>query len=143
MSIRWCYWKSFAQYGCQVEFLDRPMTQDPHDQLLLQIRGAVAEYERILITERMRRGRLAKLRAGILLPWTRAPYGYRPHPDRPRDPSGVRFEPGEAAVVAEVFARYLEPGVGLLQVQRMLHANDVFAPPPASRHGAWPPCAAS
>jgi site-specific DNA recombinase len=25
--------------GCQVEFLDRPMSQDPHDQLLLQIRG--------------------------------------------------------------------------------------------------------
>ena len=42
--------------GCQVEFLDRPMSQDPHDQLLLQIRGAVAEYERTLIAERMRRG---------------------------------------------------------------------------------------
>jgi site-specific DNA recombinase len=32
-----------AQRGCQVEFLERPMSQDPHDQLLLQIRGAVAE----------------------------------------------------------------------------------------------------
>ena len=39
--------------GCQVQFLDRPMSQDPHDQLLLQIRGAVAEYERGLITERI------------------------------------------------------------------------------------------
>src|SRR5260370_1293709 len=44
--------------GCQVEFLERPMSQDPHDQLLLQICGAVAEYERTLIAERMRRGRL-------------------------------------------------------------------------------------
>jgi site-specific DNA recombinase len=35
-----------AGHGCQVEFLDRPMSSDPHDQLLLQIRGAVAEYER-------------------------------------------------------------------------------------------------
>jgi len=35
-----------AGYGCRVEFLDRPMSDDPHDQLLLQIRGAVAEYER-------------------------------------------------------------------------------------------------
>ena len=34
-----------AGRGCQVEFLDRPMSADPHDQLLLQIRGAVAEYE--------------------------------------------------------------------------------------------------
>ena len=29
--------------GCQVQFLDRPMTEDPHDHLLLQLRGAVAE----------------------------------------------------------------------------------------------------
>jgi len=61
--------------GCQVQFLERPMSDDPHDQLLLQIRGAVAEYERSLIAERMRRGRQAKLRSGLLLPWTSAPYG--------------------------------------------------------------------
>jgi site-specific DNA recombinase len=35
------------------------MSQDPHDQLLLRIRGAVAEYERPLIADRMRRGRQA------------------------------------------------------------------------------------
>ena len=28
-----------AGHGCRVEFLDRPMSDDPHDQLLLQIRG--------------------------------------------------------------------------------------------------------
>lgn len=92
--------------GCQLEFLDRPMSQDPHDQLLLQIRGAVAENERVLITERMRRGRLTKLQAGLLLPWTHAPYhapyGYLVHPDRPRDPSGVELEPFKSAVVAEI-----------------------------------------
>ena len=65
--------EELAEHGCRVEFLDRPMSQDPHDQLLLQIRGAVAEYERTLIAERMRRGRLARLRAGMLLPWTAAP----------------------------------------------------------------------
>jgi site-specific DNA recombinase len=51
------------------------MNQDPHDQVLLQSRGAVAEYERTLIAERMRRGRLRKYQAGLLLPWTRAPDG--------------------------------------------------------------------
>ncbi len=49
--------EELAGHGCRVEFADRPMSADPHDQLLLQIRGAVAEYERTLITERMRRGR--------------------------------------------------------------------------------------
>jgi site-specific DNA recombinase len=61
--------------GCRVQFLDRPISDDPHDQLLLQIRGAVAEYERTLIAERMRRGRQAKIRSGQLLPWSRVPYG--------------------------------------------------------------------
>jgi site-specific DNA recombinase len=94
--------------GCAVEFLERPMSQDPHDQLVLQIRSAVAEYERTLITERMRRGRQMKLRAGVLLPWTTTPYGYRVDPERPRDPAGVHIDPAEAAIVRELFTRYLE-----------------------------------
>src|SRR5581483_6980587 len=49
--------EELQKHGCQVEFLDRPLSQDPHDQLLLQIRGAVAEYERTLLAERTRRGR--------------------------------------------------------------------------------------
>ena len=56
--------EELASWGCRVEFIDRPMSDDPHDQLLLQIRGAVAEYERCLIADRMRRGRQARLRAG-------------------------------------------------------------------------------
>ena len=107
-----------AGRGCQVEFLDRPMSADPHDQLLLQIRGAVAEYERTLIAERMRRGRQAKLRAGTLLPWTTAPFGYRLDPDRPRRADAVRAEPGEAALVAQLFDWYLEPGATIYQLAR-------------------------
>src|SRR3954453_13724368 len=114
--------------GCEVAFLDRPMGRDPQDQLLLQIRGAVAEYERTLIAERMRRGRQAKLRAGCLLPWTRPPYGYRLGPDRPRDPAGVTLEAAEAAVVAELFAMYREPGTSLMQLAMHLDACGVLTP---------------
>jgi len=106
--------------GCQVEFLDRPMGQDPHDQLLLQIRGAVAEYERSLIAERMRRGRRMKMEAGLLLPWTTPPFGYRMHPDRPRDPSGVWIEPAEAATVADMFGWYAEEGRSLFGLAKRL-----------------------
>lgn len=120
--------EEWARAGCVAEFLDRPMSDDPHDHLLLQIRGAVAEYERTLIAERMRRGRLAKLRAGTLLPWTRAPYGYRLSPDRPRDPRGVTLDPAEAAVVAELFAMYREPGVSLMRLAMHLDARGLPTP---------------
>jgi site-specific DNA recombinase len=120
--------EEFERCGCQVEFLERPMSQDPHDQLVLQIRGAVAEYERTLITERMRRGRQAKLRAGILLPWTRPPYGYQVPPERPRDPASVTRDPVAAAVVQEIFVCYGEPGATLQQVARALHARGICSP---------------
>jgi site-specific DNA recombinase len=120
--------EELAGHGCRVEFLDRPMSDDPHDQLLLQIRGAVAEYERTLITERMRRGRHARLRAGTLLPWTRPPFGYRLDPDRPRDASAARTEPGEAALVARLFDWYLEPKATLYQLTARLAGLGVATP---------------
>jgi site-specific DNA recombinase len=115
-------------HGCLVEFLEHPMSQDPHDQLLLHIRGAVAEYERALIAERMRRGRLAKLQAGLLLPYTKAPYGYQLDPDRPRDPRTLRLNPAEAAVVKELYAGYLEPQTSLGELARRLHARGIKSP---------------
>jgi DNA invertase Pin-like site-specific DNA recombinase len=118
--------EELERFGCMVEFLDRPMSHDPHDQLLLQIRGAVAEYERTLIAERMRRGRLAKLRTGTLLPWTCVPYGYHVDPDRPRDPTGVQMDPAEGAVVQEIFARYLEDGATLGTVAAALERHGIL-----------------
>ena len=114
--------------GSTVEFLDQPMGDTPHDHLLLQIRGAVAEYERALIGDRMRRGRLARYRAGLLLPWTRPVYGYLLDPERPRDPKGVRLSEAEAAVVRQIFAWYLEDGASLSSIVNRLFAHGVASP---------------
>src|SRR5215204_444399 len=114
--------------GCRVEFVERPMSQDPNDQLLLQIRGAVAEYERTLIAERMRRGRLAKLRTGRLLPWVRLPFGYRSDPEKPRDPAGLRIEEYEAVIVRQMFAWYLQRGATLGSIARRLIESGVPTP---------------
>ena len=97
------------QVGCEVVFLDRPMSDDPNDQLLLQIRGAVAEYERSLIAERMRRGRQAALSNGQMLPWTVPPYGYVLDAQAPRKPAGLRVDPLKAAIVTQIFAWYTDP----------------------------------
>jgi site-specific DNA recombinase len=126
--------EELQRHGAEVVFLDRPMSRDPHDQLLLQIRGAVAEYERTLISERMRRGRLRKLRAGTLLPWTRPPYGYRLDPERPRDPAGVRLDEAEAAVVRGLFTWFADEGQPLYALQRRL---DRLGIPSPRGHRTW------
>lgn len=117
--------------GVGVEFLDRPMSDDPHDRLLLQIRSAVGEYERTLISDRMRRGRLMKYRRGQLLPWSRPPYAYRVNPEQPRDPAYVRLDNAEATLVAEMFDWYLEPGGTLYRVAKTL--TDLRVPTPTGK----------
>jgi site-specific DNA recombinase len=54
--------------GVHVHFVERPVTERAEDRLLVQMQGAIAEYERAKLMERTRRGRLHKLRAGQLLP---------------------------------------------------------------------------
>jgi site-specific DNA recombinase len=124
--------EELAQLGCQVVFLDRPISQDPHEQLLYQIRGAVAEYERALIADRTRRGRLAKLRAGQLLPWIHTPYGYRCDPQYPRDPTRLRIEESEASVVRQMFLWYAEEGLSIHAIAARL--MELHIP---TYHGQW------
>ena len=73
--------EEFRRLGCQVVFLQHPISDDPNDQLLLQIQGAIAEYERAVLAERFRRGRLQQARAGHYQ-GGKAPYGYRYVPKR-------------------------------------------------------------
>src|SRR6266545_2709248 len=129
--------EEFEGRGCQVLFSDRPMSHDPHDQLLLQIRGALAEYERILISDRMRRGRLAKLRAGQLVPWSRPPYGYQVDPAHPPDPARVQLDAITSVMVQQIFAFYVEPQATLYQVAARLTAARV--PTPSGKERWTPP----
>jgi site-specific DNA recombinase len=118
----------FKQFACSVCFLERPMSDDPNDQLLLQIRGAVAEYERALIGERMRRGREMKYRAGLLVPWTIPPYGLRGRADNPRDPKNIYIEEAEANQVREMFTWYSHPGRTLYGLAEYLHDQGILNP---------------
>src|SRR5687767_6110008 len=127
--------------GCKVEFVERPMSSEPNDQLLLQIRGAVAEYERTLLAERMRRGRLAKYKAGLLLPWTHTPYGLRVDPDRPRDPAGVRPDEAKAAVALRRSSRPTSNRERASSASLGTCERWASRRPGAGMRGAPPPCA--
>jgi site-specific DNA recombinase len=63
--------------GIDVVFLNRSLGQSPEDDLLLQVQGVVAEYERAKIMERSRRGKKHAAQHGSLNVMSNAPYGYR------------------------------------------------------------------
>src|SRR5436190_17696862 len=63
--------------GVELVFLNRALGRSPEDDLLLQVQGMVAEYERAKILERSRRGKLHAARKGSVNVLAGAPYGYR------------------------------------------------------------------
>src|SRR5262249_34790564 len=85
--------------------LSRQIGCSPEEDLLLQVQGMVAEYERAKILERSRRGKLHAARRGSLNVLGGAPYGYR-YVGR-REGGGeasYRVVEDEARVVRQVFA---------------------------------------
>jgi site-specific DNA recombinase len=119
-----------TQRGCRVEFVERPMRDEPHDPLRLQMRSAVAAYARTLLAERLRRGRQAKLRSGRLLPWPCAPSGSLLDTDRPRDPSRVQIDPVQAAVVGQLCAWDTAPRESIRLYEAAKRLRDAQIPTP-------------
>lgn len=94
----------FARVGVEVVFLNRELGRSPEDDLLLQVQGMVAEYERAKILERSRRGKRHKAQTGRVSVLSGAPYGYR-YVSQHDGGGEARYEiePEEAAVVRQIF----------------------------------------
>ena len=63
--------------GVELVFLNRTLGISPEEDLLLQMQGMIAEYERAKIMERSRRGKRHAARQGSVSVLCGAPYGYR------------------------------------------------------------------
>ena len=108
--------------GVDVVFLNRPLGQSPEDDLLLQVQGIVAEYERAKIMERSRRGKKHAAQRGSLNVMSGAPFGYRYVSVREGD-GKARFEPvaEQARVVQQIFSWIGRDRCSLAEVCRRLH----------------------
>ena len=114
--------------GIEIIFVNQPSLDDsPQAQLLLNIQGAFAEYERLVISERMRRGRLYRLRQGQSVPH-KAPYGYRYQPGGRGHPSAWLVVPEQAAVVEQMFVWYTQEPITLGDLTRRLNQRHIPGP---------------
>jgi site-specific DNA recombinase len=69
--------EELAGCGVEVVFLRNPIGRGPEEDLLRQVQGMIAEYERAKIMERCRRGKQYAARQGSVNVLGHAPYGYR------------------------------------------------------------------
>ena len=95
----------FRRAGAEVVFLNHPIGGTAEDDLLLQVQGVIAEYERAKILERGRRGRRHAAQSGSVSALTGAPFAYR-YVSRIQGGGVARFEvvESEAPIVRLIFA---------------------------------------
>jgi site-specific DNA recombinase len=97
--------EEFRKCGVSVIFLnDFQQERSPEGELLVQVHGMIAEYERAKILERTRRGRRYAARQGKISALAHAPYGYR-YVTRQEGGGEARYEivAEQAQVVVDMF----------------------------------------
>ncbi len=127
--------------GIEVVFLNRPLGKSPEDDLLLQVQGIVAEYERAKIMERSRRGKKHAAQSGSLNVMSGAPFGYR-YVSVGEGEGRARFEPvaEQALVVEQIFSWIGRDRCSLAEVCRRLHKASTpttTGKPMWSREAVW------
>jgi site-specific DNA recombinase len=111
----------FSQAGCRVEFLNHAGGSSPEEQMLLQVQGVFAEYERALIAERLRRGRLFAARQGRAT-WAHPPFGYTYLPKTATTPQALIINEAEADIVRLMYRWLVEEGLSSYAITQRLQA---------------------
>ena len=128
--------EELARWQLQVVFLNRPGGDSPEDRMLIQMLGILAEYERELIRDRLRRGKLYRARQGQVLTTIPA-YGYSYIPLN--QPGGGRwkvYDP-EAAVVRHIYRWCVEEQLSAHAICRRLNGEEGYERIPPRKAQRW------
>jgi site-specific DNA recombinase len=122
--------------GLTVVFLNHAHGKSPEDDLLLQVQGVIAEYERAKISERGRRGKLHAAKSGQVSVFSAAPYGYR-YVGKQQGGGQARYEIvwEQARIVQKIFAWVGRERLSICEVCRRLER---LGEPSPSGRARWP-----
>jgi len=113
----------FERHGVELRFVHGDYSKTPEGTLFYAMRGAISEFEKAKITERMCRGRREKAKQGKILRDFQI-YGY----DYDKERAALIINEKEALVVRQIFAWFLQPpaGVkGLAGIARLLSKRGI------------------
>src|SRR5512142_2804681 len=121
--------------GVEIVFLRNPPGHGPEENLLLQVQGMIAEYERAKIMERCRRGKQHAARRGSVNVLAGAPYGYH-YVGKHEGGGAARYQvvAEEARVVRKIFEWVGQERCSIGEVCRRLRRDGV---PTRTGKPAW------
>ena len=115
--------------GADLVFLNRQIGTSPEEDLLLQVQGMVAEYERAKILERSRRGKRHAARRGAVNVLSGAPHGYRYVSKHEGDgDAGYQIVFEDARIVRQIFEWVGVDRLSIGEVCRRLKREGIASP---------------
>lgn len=126
--------EELVKHGVTIEFLNRAIGVSPEEDLLLQMQGMFAEYERAKIMERCRRGKQHAASRGNVSALGTAPYGYR-YLSKSAHGGAAAYEVHEqhAAVIKQLFEWVGRDRISIYEATRRLRDKGVPTPKGAAR----------
>jgi site-specific DNA recombinase len=127
--------EELGRCGVEVVFLRNPPGRGPEENLLLQVQGMIAEYERAKILERCRRGKQYAARRGSVNVLSGAPYGYR-YVGKHEGGGEARYQvlAEEARVVRQIFEWFGQERCSIGEICRRLQRGGI---PTRTGKSAW------
>jgi site-specific DNA recombinase len=113
------------RHGVTTVFLNGPTGKTAEDELLVQVQGMIAEYERAKIMDRSRRGMLHHARQGSVSPLGAAPYGFAYLKKSDRAGASYRVLLHEAKVVRDIFHAFVHEQKSISAITRELNARRI------------------
>jgi site-specific DNA recombinase len=127
--------EELTRCGVDVVFLRNPPGRGPEENLLVQVQGMIAEYERAKIMDRCRRGKQYAARRGSVNVLSGAPYGYR-YLGKHEGGGQARYQvlAEEARVVRKIFEWFGQERCSIGEVCRRLQRDGI---PTRTGKSAW------
>ena len=119
--------EEFRKSGVKVCFLkDNPSTDTPEGIMFNHFQGIFAEYERSLILDRSRRGRLFKAKQGNPSILPSVSYGYKKVKNGQN--TVIEIVEDQSNTVKKIFKMYICDKISLSQIARTLSSEDIKSP---------------
>jgi site-specific DNA recombinase len=120
--------EEFRRYGVSVLFIKNPPAKNdtPEGIMMNHFQGIFAEYERALILDRSRRGRIHKAKLGDQSILPGVPFGYRK--TKQDGQTVIEVIERDASVVKLIFKLYVYDQISLNEISRRLCKDGIKSP---------------
>lgn len=125
--------RDLEKKGIKVIFRKLPNSGDPLSNFMINVLGSFAEFERQMISDRIRRGKKYKVEIRNIIMGNTSPYGYDYFPKTKEQEGFYKVNKKEAKIVKMMFDWVVKEGLSQRQVVKRLWEQKI----PARKSSGW------